>query len=311
MTWAEETLTGQRRNLTYEESEAFWAFAAIEVLRLTGIRNEELLELTHHSITETRLPTTGEVVPLLQVAPSKTDSERLLLVSPELADIISTIIRRLRGSSGVIPPVTSYDVHERVWNPPMPLVFQRDIGTEHRAFTPTALRKFLINALAATGLTDAAGEPLVFSLHDFRRIFVTDAIMNGLPPPITQVICGHKSLDTTMGYKAIYPAETIEAHRAFIGRRRTTRPSDEYRTHTEEEWDAFLAHFEKRKASIGTCARAFFQALVFMNTPVFVARSSGRTRPSAACWRRFETTPLPASPRQPTSLPGTLPNLIG
>ncbi|MFI1035980.1 hypothetical protein [Streptomyces sp. NPDC020951] len=40
LTWAEETLTGQRRNLTYKESEAFWAFAAIEVLRLTGIRND-------------------------------------------------------------------------------------------------------------------------------------------------------------------------------------------------------------------------------------------------------------------------------
>jgi hypothetical protein len=57
--------------------------------------------------------------------------------------------------------------------------------------------------------------------------------------------------------KAVYPAETIEAHRAFIARRRTSRPSEEYRTPTEEEWDAFLAHFEKRKVSIGTCARAF------------------------------------------------------
>ena len=56
---------------------------------------------------------------------------------------------------------------------------------------------------------------------------------------------------------AVYPAETIEAHRAFIARRRSTRPSEEYRTPTEEEWDAFLAHFEKRKVSIGTCGRAF------------------------------------------------------
>lgn len=45
--WAEEVATGKRRNLTYEEDEPFWAFAAIEVLRLTGIRGEELLELTH------------------------------------------------------------------------------------------------------------------------------------------------------------------------------------------------------------------------------------------------------------------------
>ncbi|MGY0065276.1 tyrosine-type recombinase/integrase [Streptomyces sp. QTS137] len=257
LVWAEETYGGCRRNLTYEEEEAFWAFAAIEVLRLTGVRNEELLELTHHSITQYRLPSTGEVVPLLQIAPSKTDTERLLLVSPELADVLSAIISRLRGPTGTVPLVAAYDVREKVWNPPMPLLFQRGIGSEHRVFTPTALRKLLINALAATGLTNAEGETLTFSPHDFRRIFVTDAIMNGLPPHIAQVICGHKSIDTTIGYKAVYPAETIEAHRAFIARRRSTRPSEEYRTPTEEEWDAFLAHFEKRKVSIGTCARAF------------------------------------------------------
>ena len=68
--------------------------------------------------------------------------------------------------------------------------------------------------------------------------------MNGLPPHIAQVICGHKSIETTMGYKAVYPAETIEAHRAFIARRRATRPSEEYRTPTDDEWDSFLAHFE-------------------------------------------------------------------
>src|SRR6266496_5010296 len=255
--WAEGTAAGKRRNLSYEEEEAFWAFATIEVLRLTGIRCEELLELTHHGITEYRLPATGELVPLLQIAPSKTDTERLLLVSPELADVLSAIISRLRGPCGAIPLVASYDVRERVWNPPMPLLFQRGIGSENRAFTPTAIRKLLINALAATGLTDANGDPLIFSPHDFRRIFVTDAIMSGLPPHIAQVICGHKNIDTTIGYKAIYPAETIEAHRAFIARRRTTRPSEEYRTPTEEEWDAFLAHFEKRKVSVGTCARAF------------------------------------------------------
>lgn len=56
---------------------------------------------------------------------------------------------------------------------------------------------------------------------------------------------------------AVYPAETIEAHRAFIARRRASRPGEEYRIPTEEEWDSFLAHFEKRKVSIGTCARAF------------------------------------------------------
>lgn len=266
--WAEDTVTGKRRNLSYEDEEAFWSFSTIEVLRLTGIRCEEMLELSHHSITEYRLPSTGEIVPLLQIAPSKTDTERLLLVSPELTDVLSAMVCRLRAPNGAVPLVAAYDIRERVWNAPMPLLFQRSIGSENRPFTPTAIRKLLINALAATGLTDAGGDPLVFSPHDFRRIFVTDAIMSGLPPHIAQVICGHKSIDTTMGYKAVYPAEAIEAHRAFIARRRTTRPSEEYRTPTDQEWDSFLAHFEKRKVSVGTCARAFGSPCVHEHVPL-------------------------------------------
>ena len=180
-----------------------------------------------------------------------------MVVSPELADVLSAIISRLRGAGGDVPLTVSYDVRERVWNPAMPLLFQRSIGSENRPFTPSAIRKLLINALAATDLTDAVGDPLMFSPHDFRRIFVTDAIMSGLPPHIAQVICGHKTIDTTIGYTAVYPPEATEAHRAFTARRRATRPSEEYRTPTDEEWDAFLAHFEKRKVSVGTCARAF------------------------------------------------------
>jgi hypothetical protein len=57
----------------------------VEVLRHTGIRIEEMLELAHHSFVAYTLPTTGEVVPMLQITPSKTDAERLLLVSPSSA----------------------------------------------------------------------------------------------------------------------------------------------------------------------------------------------------------------------------------
>jgi hypothetical protein len=111
--------------------------------------------------------------------------------------------------------------------------------------------------LGASGITDADGNPLHFTPHDFRRIFITDAIMNGLPPHIAQIIVGHATITTTMGYKAIYPTEALEAHRSFIARRRAVRPGEEYRTPTEDEWEKFLAHFELRKLSVGTCARAF------------------------------------------------------
>src|SRR5205814_9276061 len=59
-----------------------------------------------------------------------------------------------------------------------------------------------------------------------------------------------------MGYKAVYPEEAINGHRAFIARRRALRPAEEYRTPTDAEWQEFLGHFEHRKVSLGTCGRS-------------------------------------------------------
>jgi Phage integrase family len=255
--WAEDPTTGKRRELTQEEHQAFWTWAAVEVLRHTGVRIEELTELSHHSLIHYRLPATGELIPLLQIAPSKTDTERLLVISPELADVLSAIISRVRDDTGAIPLVVAYDYHERVWNPPMPLLFQRRYGGEHRPITGPAIRELITTALVGTGLTDASGQPLRFLPHDFRRILITDAIMHGMPPHIAQLVAGHRDINVTMGYKAVYPEEVINAHRAFITRRRALRPREEYRTPTDEEWDEFLGHFERRKLSLGTCGRAY------------------------------------------------------
>jgi integrase len=197
--WAEDPATGRRRDLTVEEHRAFWTWAAVAVLRLTGIRIEELTELSHHSFVQYRLPATGELVPLLQIAPSKTDTERLLVIAPELADVLSAVICRIRGSDGAVPPVVAYDIHERVWNPPMPLLFQRQIGIEHRPIPIHGIRALLNAALAGTGLTDASGNPLNFTPHDFRRLFITEAVLNGMPPHIAQLVAGHADISTTRG----------------------------------------------------------------------------------------------------------------
>ena len=256
--WADDPGTGKRRDLDLEEDHAFWAWAIVEVLRATGVRVEELLELSHHSFVQYRLPTTGEVVPLLQVAPSKTDEERLLLVSPELADVLSAIIHRVRDDTGKIPTIASYDWQECLWLPPSPLLFQRRFGAERRRISPDVIRDILDAALTRTGLIDpSTGELLRFTPHDFRRLFITDAIMSGLPPHIAQVIAGHRDINVTMGYKAIYPNEAIQSHLAFLSRRRTLRPTEEYRVPTDTEWQDFLGHFERRKVSTGTCGRAF------------------------------------------------------
>jgi hypothetical protein len=256
-TWAQDPGTGKHRDLTLEEHQAFWTWAAVQVLRHTGIRIEELTELSHHSFIQYKLPATGELIPLLQIAPSKTDTERLLVISPELADVLSEIITRIRGQDDAVPLVTAYDYHERVWNPPMPLLFQRHHRGEHHAIGGPAIRELIAGALASTGITDASGKPLRFVPHDFRRIFITDAIMHGMPPHIAQLVAGHRDIGVTLGYKAVYPEEVINAHRAFITRRRALRPAEEYRTPTDEEWAEFLGHFERRKLSLGTCGRSY------------------------------------------------------
>lgn len=275
--WADDPRTGKRRDLEQEEEYAFWAWAVVEVLRLTGVRIEELLEISHHSLVQYRLPTTGEIVPLLQIAPSKTDVERLLVVSPELAEVLSTIISRIRKPSGPVPLVPAYDWHECVWMPPAPLLFQRRFRTEHRAINHGTVRKMLQAALASTGLVDPGdGRPLNYTPHDFRRMFITDAIMNGLPPHIAQVIVGHQDINVTLGYKAVYPDEAIQAHLAFLARRRSQRPSEEYRAPTDDEWEEFLGHFERRKVSTGLCGRAYSTPCIHEHAPLTELASTRR-----------------------------------
>jgi integrase len=255
--WAADPASSRQLLLNREEDRAFWVWTIIEVLRLTGLRIEEMLELTHHSLVQYRLPTTGEIVPLLQVAPSKTDVERLLVVSPELADVLSAVIRRVRDASGAIPLIRARDYHEHLWMEPAPLLFQRLVGAERHRLSRDNVADLLDRALVDTGLVDVDGGPLHYTPHDFRRIFITDAIMNGLPPHIAQVIAGHQDISVTIGYKAVYPEETIKSHLAFLARRRALRPSEEYRTPSEAEWLEFLGHFERRKVATGLCGRAF------------------------------------------------------
>jgi len=255
--WVNDPERPKRRDASGEEDRAFWTWAAVETLRHTGIRIEELTELSHHSLIQYTVPDTGEIVPLLQIAPSKTDTERLLVISPELADVLATTIGRIRDHDGAVACVASYDSHERVWNAPMPLLFQRRFGIGNRSIPADTIRGWIGGALEGAGIKDASGRPLRFTPHDFRRMFITDVIMHGMPPHIAQLVAGHRDINTTMGYKAVYPEEVINGHRAFITRRRALRPSAEYRVPTEQEWEEFLGHFERRKVALGTCGRSY------------------------------------------------------
>ena len=112
-----------------------------------------------------------------------------------------------------------------------------------------------------------------------RRIFITDAILNRMPPHIAQLVAGHKVITTTMGYKAIYPEEVINGHRAFIARRRATRPGEEYRTPTDEEWEEFLGRFERRRVALGDCGLAYGTSCIHEHSVRPDSASKPVTRP--------------------------------
>jgi len=254
----ENQATAEQTDLLRAEDDAFWAWAIIETLRHTGVRHEELLEITHLALVSYRLPTTGETVPLLQIVPSKTNEERLLLVSPELASVLATIVTRLRSrNGGSIPLVARYDLVERVTGPPLPHLFQRKLSWRDAVFSPATVYRLLQDALARTELRNAANQPLRYTPHDFRRMFATDAVTGGLPVHIVARLLGHTNLNTAQAYLAVFQDDLVRTYRAFLDRRRTRRPSEEYREPTEDEWREFNQHFAARKLELGDCGRPY------------------------------------------------------
>ncbi|WP_308168760.1 tyrosine-type recombinase/integrase [Nonomuraea sp. NEAU-A123] len=243
--------------LLRQEENAFWAWAIIETLRHTGVRIEELLELTHLALISYRLPDTGEVIPLLQIVPSKSNKERLLLVVPELASVLASAISRIRDESGRVPLAARYDPHERLTGPQLPHLFQRKVGWRREIISTKVLYTLLNDTIQRAGLTDRAGQPLHYTPHDFRRMFVTDAVTGGLPVHIAAKILGHHNINTTQAYLAVFQGELINSYRAFLDTRRAVRPAAEYREPTEDEWQEFQQHFELRKVELGTCGRPY------------------------------------------------------
>jgi hypothetical protein len=52
----------------------------------------------------------------------------------------------------------------------MPLLFQWHWRLEDRPLSAAAIRRLLNDTLAGSELTDARGDPLRFTPHDFRRL---------------------------------------------------------------------------------------------------------------------------------------------
>ncbi|WP_258038756.1 tyrosine-type recombinase/integrase [Streptomyces sp. SM12] len=96
-----------------------------------------------------------------------------------------------------------------------------------------------------------------FAPHDFRRLFATELVNNGLPIHIGAALLGHLDIRTTRGYVAVFDEDVISHYQQFLARRRTERPEEEYRQPSHEEWTEFEGHFDKRRVELGSCGRPY------------------------------------------------------
>ena len=247
---------GTRFDVGATEADCFWGWALIETLRLTGCRIEEVLELTQLSLRHYTPPTTGAVVPLLHITPSKLDTERLVPMTPELVSVLLAVVRRARADDERIPLSIRYDPHDRVHGAPLTHLFSRPVGARHEVLSNHYVRTILNATADAAGLTDN-GEPIRFTPHDFRRLFTTELVGAGLPIHIAATLLGHLDLDTTRGYTAVFPGQVIQAHQNMVEHRRGLRHSHEYRTVAPDEWADFEKHFQLRRVALGDCFRPY------------------------------------------------------
>lgn len=248
--------SGQVVYIATEEEAAFWDWACIETLRHSGVRLEELCELSHPSVRQYRRDN-GEVIALLVVAPSKTDRERVIPMSAELFHVVASIIRRQTRTGRTIPLTSRYDTHDKVWSPPMPFLFQRLAGSGPKVYSTGAIQQMIRRRCEALAETHPGFRGMKFTPHDFRRIFATELVNSGLPIHIGAALLGHLDIQTTRGYVAVFDEDIVRHYQQHLNQRRQTRPTTEYDGPTPEEWTEFEEHFDRRRVELGSCDRPY------------------------------------------------------
>lgn len=248
--------SGEGRIVDVEEENAFWDWAIVETLRHTGLRVEELCELTQLSIRQYERPN-GEVVALLVIAPSKTDRERVIPISADLFHVLASIVRRHTAGGQSAPLTSRFDSYEKVWSPPMPFLFQRNRGGIQAVISATAVNASLRRRCLSLAERNPNFRDLRLTAHDFRRLFATDLVNSGLPIHIGAALLGHLQIETTRGYVAVFEEDVVRHYQQHLATRRTLRPPEEYREVTAQEWNEFEEHFDKRRVELGSCGRPY------------------------------------------------------
>jgi hypothetical protein len=107
------------------ERDRFWDWALLELLLTSGLRVEEVSELTTLDVLKRRLPD-GQIYYLLHVKPSKYDRARVIPIGDGLGRVIAEIIGHIKAfyRTGVVPACDRRDYVAKTPLPTAPYLLQ-------------------------------------------------------------------------------------------------------------------------------------------------------------------------------------------
>jgi site-specific recombinase XerD len=247
-----------RRQLTRivsGDQSAFWDWALLEILVLSGVRVEEACELTTLDVLRRQLPD-GRRYYLLHIKPSKYDRARVIPIGDGLGRVIAEIVRRVRTfyRADAVPAVRAWDSAERRWRPAAPYLLQTATG-HPSVIADDTIRERLARLSKAAGVTRSDGRPLVLRPHDCRRMFASDHLNNSTPPHVLQALLGHATIDTVLVYAKLYPTTLVEEYRKTLhGVYQARYGTEAFKNPTAEEWAAMNLACEMRDVGTHLCA---------------------------------------------------------
>ncbi|GAB3864153.1 hypothetical protein GCM10028801_32980 [Nocardioides maradonensis] len=179
-----------------------FAQAGLQVLRGTGLRIGELLDLELGAVVDYGPAGTWLRVPLGKLATERT----VPLDEPTLAALDQWALRR--GSHRPIP-------HPRTGKP------TDFLFTEHgRRLGATRLRNGLLTAIQTAGLHDRAGQPMTITPHQLRHTYATTLVNAGMSLQALMALLGHVTPEMTLRYATLASPTLRSAYDEAMGKMR-------------------------------------------------------------------------------------------
>ncbi|MHB1520920.1 MAG: tyrosine-type recombinase/integrase [Ferrimicrobium sp.] len=216
----------------------FFACSAIQILRRTGLRIGECLNLELDCVVDYGL--TGI---WLQVPLGKLKTERSIPLDAETITILEAW-KAQRGHQRAYPhPDTGV---------PTEFLFQE----RGRPLGQSRIRKGLRDAAHVAGLVGPDGQPYVPTPHQLRHTFATQLLNAGLSLTALMALLGHVTPEMTLRYATLSSPTLRKAYEEAMGKVRKSIPVAALgRTAVPARVDWLASEFLKTRVANGYCSR--------------------------------------------------------